>query len=256
MIKHILISLIAMAAAVAPAMAGIDDLPVTTVGGRSYHYYDVEPKQTIYSICRDLGISKAQLLEANPEVAEKGVKAYQRLLFPVAGSTPDIHVVGERETIYGIASRYGLTPSQLDAWNPGIRDGIRKGDRLIVSDPSANGGAVSEVATSAPQQSSGAAPVEYVVKDKETFYSIAHSHGISVGDLEAANPEVTLLRPGMKLVIPAAGSAASAPAATPSNVVTLPTPSRPEMPTMQLSNPPVAVEAPAEVAEASAVNIA
>ena len=35
MIKHILISLIAMAAAVAPAMAGIDDLPVTTVGGRS-----------------------------------------------------------------------------------------------------------------------------------------------------------------------------------------------------------------------------
>lgn len=256
MIKHILISFIAMAAAVAPAMAGIDDLPVTTVGGRSYHYYDVEPKQTIYSICRDLGISKAQLLEANPEVAEKGVKAYQRLLFPVAGSTPDIHVVGERETIYGIASRYGLTPSQLDAWNPGIRDGIRKGDRLIVSDPSANGGAVSEVATSAPQQSSGAAPVEYVVKDKETFYSIAHSHGISVGDLEAANPEVTLLRPGMKLVIPAAGSAASAPAATPSNVVTLPTPSRPEMPTMQPSNPPVAVEAPAEVAEASAVNIA
>lgn len=214
MIKRILLSIIAVTAAIAPAMAGIDDLPVTTVDGRSYHYYDVEPKQTIYSICRDLGITKAQLFEANPAVAEEGLRAHQRLLFPVTAvaSTPDIHVVGDRETIYGISRRYGLTPSQLEKWNPGIRDGIRKGDRLIVSDPGAK-------AADGSDQSAESAPgyINYTVKDKETFYSIAHSHDVSVGELEAANPEVSLLRQGMTLRIPVKGAqvAESVPVVTP-----------------------------------------
>lgn len=180
------------------ALAGIDDLPVTTIGGRQYHYYDVAPKQTVYSICHELGITKAQLTEANPSVASEGLKAFQRLLFPMVAPSADIHVVAHRETIYGISHRYGITPSQLEAWNPGVRDGIAPGDRLYVSDP-ALAGRQPETAQGKPEEP---AYKNYTVKAKETFYSIAHSHGISVAELEKANPDAAILREGDILRIP------------------------------------------------------
>lgn len=198
--KQISQSLLALMLASAPmgVLAGIDDLPVTTVAGKQYHYYDVQPKQTVYSICNELGITKARLFETNPSVAEDGLKAFQRLLFPMETPSPDIHVVGSRETIYGISHRYGITPSQLEAWNPGVRDGIRPGDRLVVSDPAK----LSDKSDKSDVSDTPAYTL-YTVKAKETFYSIAHSNGISVAELEEANPDVTLLREGQQLRIPA-----------------------------------------------------
>ena len=218
--RYLLNSIFSLMLAMTPlsAMAGIDDLPVTTVNGRSYHYYDVAPKQTIYSICRTLGITKEQLFASNPSVAEDGLKAFQRLLFPIDGAPVDeaahlpaagqkIHITAKRETIYSIARAYGVTPAQLEQWNPGLRErGVREGDRIVVSD----------AATAAPQ-TDDATPAatsgytEYVVKDRETFYSIAHTHGVSVAALEEANPDVALLREGMTLRIPASTTTADHP---------------------------------------------
>ncbi len=47
------------------------------------------------------------------------------------------------------------------------------------------------------------APEGYIVKKKETFYSIANAHGITVEQLEAANPGITVLKEGQVLSIPA-----------------------------------------------------
>jgi len=218
--RYLLNSIFSLMLAMTPlsAMAGIDDLPITTVNGRSYHYYDVAPKQTIYSICRALGITKDQLFASNPSVAEDGLKAFQRLLFPIDGKPVDeaahlpaagqkIHMAAKRETIYSIARAYGVTPAQLEQWNPGLRErGVREGDRIVVSD----------AATAAPQTDAATHEptpgyTEYVVKDKETFYSIAHTHGVSVAALEEANPDVTLLREGMTLRIPASTTTADHP---------------------------------------------
>ncbi|MDE5786084.1 MAG: LysM peptidoglycan-binding domain-containing protein, partial [Duncaniella sp.] len=59
-----------------------------------------------------------------------------------------------------------------------------------------------------PAEAPAVEPVEgYVVKEKETFYSIARDHGITVAELEAANPEVTVLKTGMVLNIPMPGDA-------------------------------------------------
>lgn len=139
MAKHIIILIMALLGSALAARAGIDDLPVTTVNGRTYHYYDVEPKQTVYSICRELGITKAQLIKANPEVGTEGLKAFQRLLFPAAEkpvrAERATHLVKKSETIYGLCREYGLTPDQLVSWNPGIRDGLREGDIIYVSAP-------------------------------------------------------------------------------------------------------------------------
>ena len=262
MIKYFRISLIAMALSVMPAIAGVKDLPVTVVDGRSYHYYIVEPKQTIYSICRELGITKSELIEANPELAEHGLKANQRLLFPTAESSPSIHLVSQGETIYGISTRYGITPSQLDEWNPGIRNGIRPGDRLVVSEPAAAQGArnLKEAVLNAEKtEKTEKEYVDYLVKDKETFYSIAQSHGLSVADLEAANPDVTLLRAGTTLRVPVAPKHAASEAGDQPAVAvitdTLPAPAR--MPQIQVHPLPAGgFDEPQAVELATDVNIA
>lgn len=129
----------------------------------------------------------------------------------VQSSDPDnTHLVQRGETIYGLARRYGVTEAQLMEWNPSLADGLKADSRIFVSDPSAApapGSQSSAVPASAPVVE----PVEgYVVKEKETFYSIAHDHGITVPELEAANPGVTVLKTGMVLNIPSSGDAVAA----------------------------------------------
>ncbi len=207
--KRITRAAIAVAAIAFTSLADLKELPVKNIDGRSYHYYEVQPKETVYSICRRLGISKEQLVEANPSVGTEGLKAYSELLFPVADEKPiaDTHLVKKGETIYGICHKYGITPANLEAWNPNIRDGLRSGMTVYVSNPGRTdsvkpGDVVTSVAQQAPETVKRPDFEYYTVKDKETFYSIAHSHGISVAQLEEANPEVGLLKSGQILKIP------------------------------------------------------
>lgn len=224
--KRISSTLIALISVVLASMADITELPVKIVDGKSYYYYDVQPKETIYSICRRLNISKEQLFEANPSVASDGLKANSTLYFPkklngsdeVAGST---HLVRKGETIYGICHTYGITPDQLEKWNPDIREGLKAGMMVYVTAPglSIENEVAAQPKDEIPTSERVIADVRnaqsdaddisvaneyllYKVKDKETFYSIAHSHGISVADLEAANPETGILKAGQILRIP------------------------------------------------------
>lgn len=45
--------------------AAITDLPVKTVNGRQYHYYVVQPQETVYSLCRRFGITRDELVATN-----------------------------------------------------------------------------------------------------------------------------------------------------------------------------------------------
>lgn len=216
--KRISSTLIALISAVLVSMADITELPVKIVDGKSYYYYEVQPKETVYSICRRLNISKEQLFEANPSVASDGLKANSTLYFPKesAAEAGTTHLVKKGETIYGICHAYGITPAQLENWNPEIREGLRAGMMVYVTSPGNSSTApVQEMTTAdkvmadvrkAETEAAGGVDdescISYRVKDKETFYSIAHSHGISVADLEAANPETGILKAGQILRIP------------------------------------------------------
>lgn len=227
--KQIVIAIIGLMSMSLTASADVKDLPVKTVDGHSYYYYEVQPKETIYSLCRRLNITKEQLIAANPDVGTEGLKAYSVLLFPVSASAvksvsqvkeaprtnpatseEGTHTVLKGETIYGICRQYGITPAQLTAWNPNIREGLKAGMVVIVSGSAAHQhpvdkNAIAETPVQAqPESQSDDNGFElYTVKEKETFYSIAHSHGISVAELEEANPETGILKAGQTLKIPA-----------------------------------------------------
>lgn len=302
--RMVLWMFLAMAGTLA-AQNQMDNLPIKSINGTAYHYYEVGAKETIYSISRKLNIPQSEIERLNPSVAD-GLKVGQTLYFPVTGDIEgQIHVVKNKETLYGISKQYGVTPEQLCEWNPSAQDGIRPGQRLIVSAPvsvasasvpaaelvpagkkhviaegetlfsiarannttvdailAANPGldrehyssgtvivlpepngdealvalvdtprpAVVEVSkkeTSEPTDTpSSEIPVSqvpvtgipvvenkeiYIVKNKDTFYSIAREHGISMDALEAANPDVISLRKGMELVIPKTGETAGMP---------------------------------------------
>lgn len=253
------------------ANASINDLPVKTIGGKNYYYYEVQPKETIYSLCKRWGVTKEYIFEYNPSAAD-GLRANSILLFPVEGDAAEdstaMHTVVKGETIYEISMRYGISTDQLMTWNPETRQGLKVGQQLIVSDPQSpskapkaatetsdytirtgeslyriaidhnttvdrllalnpdlnenhyRAGQIIKVPSSGAEiavadNNTPVKMISHTVTDKETFYSIARRHGITVSQLEEANPGIGSLKAGQILYIPIYGdSDAAAPAVT------------------------------------------
>lgn len=193
-------------------MAAIEDLPVKVVNGRTYHYYLVQPKETIYSLCQKLGVSKNEIYRYNPSAAD-GLRANQVLLFP-ASENPDgktiVHIVAKGETVYGISKAYGITTSQLLDWNPAAKDGLRVGQRLAVSQPKSN--ATEETTDDSTAYSSAddsslpaqKGTVRYTIKPGQTLYRIAIEHFTTIKDILALNPGLDSenYQAGQEILIP------------------------------------------------------
>ncbi|MDE6122358.1 MAG: hypothetical protein K2F76_03885, partial [Duncaniella dubosii] len=79
---------VALGASLSGITASIKDLPTREVNGRNYYYYEVAPKETVYSICHRLGITKDELVKSNPSVAD-GLRWGTVLFFPVDVEQPD-----------------------------------------------------------------------------------------------------------------------------------------------------------------------
>ena len=58
-----------------------DELPTTKLRDKEYYYYDVAPGETIYSVAKQIGVTRDEILEYNPIVTD-GLRAYMRLYFP------------------------------------------------------------------------------------------------------------------------------------------------------------------------------
>lgn len=65
------------------AAAQEPSLPTRVVNGRTFYYYEVPPKATIYSITRTYGITREELLKYNPQLID-GLRAGDTLYFPVS----------------------------------------------------------------------------------------------------------------------------------------------------------------------------
>ncbi|MDE6417698.1 MAG: LysM peptidoglycan-binding domain-containing protein, partial [Duncaniella sp.] len=210
------------------AHAAIKDLPVKNINGKPFHYYKVPDHETVYSVLYKLGITKDELVSANPSVAD-GLKAGMFLYFPkedgTAAETPAQaagsvvrHVVERGETIIGIGRKYGLTVAEVMAQNPVLKDGLKAGQTIVITLP--EGSAPVTEATAAVAEEPAQELIEmqgYLVHKGETLYSIAASHGITPADIEAANPNLGVLKAGQVLSLPLRKSPEAPAAPTPAS---------------------------------------
>ncbi len=219
--------LIVAAAPVFTVNAAVKDLPVKTVNGHLYHYYQIPAKETVYSVCYKLGVTKEELIRYNPSV-EDGLKVGMTVYFPYAGDptvetrTESVtHKVAKGETIFGISHKYGISEKQLMDMNPFLKNGLKAGQTLTISKETRDEVPVPEVA--APVAVSTPADETelqgYLVKKNETLYSIAVGHGITVAELEAANPGLVSLKAGQVINIPVRKKPAEAPKKEDDNAV-------------------------------------
>ena len=189
-LKLVIVALIAVAFGMA-AQQGVEQLPVTEVGGRLMHYYEVQPKETLYSLSHKLGVGQEYIEQHNPSVRD-GLRAFMTLYFPAAECAEGrtiTHIVEKKETIYGLSKLLGVSPEMLIEQNPQIADGLRAGQTITVTLPGTGPAAQGAGAETAPKTAPAPAKTGvHRVERGETFYSIAHNYGVTVTQLAAANP--------------------------------------------------------------------
>jgi LysM repeat protein len=169
--------------------------------------HKVEKGETINQIAQKYHVTPYDIYKLNPD-AQSGLKPNSVLLIgkqsaaitTVASAVKTnaavrSHTVASKETLYAIEKTYNISDEDLKKANPFLeKDGLKIGQILAI--PSKNS---TKIATSsAPTQ----IPVFHEVLAKETKYSIAKQHGITVEELEKKNPEVVANLPiGYKLII-------------------------------------------------------
>jgi len=164
--------------------------------------YKVTEGETIQSISKKLSITPYDLLKLNPDV-ESNVKPNDIIIVPNKSYDPakdvtntDLSNIGERdiivdnyvyhevvqkETVYSILKKFKVTVDELNRINPFLlNDGLKQGQILKIPLH------ISE--TDIAEKEKNTQP--YLVKPKETKYSIARNFGISIDYLEVLNPKI------------------------------------------------------------------
>ena len=143
------------------------------------------------------------------------------------------YTVQKSEGLYRISKNFNVSQEELVSLNPKLqKEGLKFGQVILIP------------VKDAPQ-SADSSYVKHVIAPKETLYAISKRYGVSVAELQAANPVVSKNMPiGATLLIPLRASqvASPQPQAEASSALPVPQP--------QAETPTTAEEAPQEEAVA------
>ena len=135
---HRILRTIALAGIIAAGAFGASalDLPVKSVNGHRYYYYEVRFGDTVLSLAKDFGITRDEIIRYNPAAAD-GIHAGNVLYFPYETFAVDSkatisHEVKRGETLFGLSHRYGVTPDDIIALNPGTQNGLKSGSIILI----------------------------------------------------------------------------------------------------------------------------
>ena len=156
------------------------------------------------------------------------------------------YTVQKSEGLYRISKNFNVSQEELVTLNPKLqKEGLKFGQVILIP------------VKDAPQ-SADSSYVKHVIAPKETLYAISKRYGVSVAELQAANPVVSKNMPiGATLLIPLRASQAASPQpqAEASSALPVPQPqaeasSALPVPQPQAETPKIAAEAPQEEAVA------
>ncbi len=179
------------------------------VAAQNFIKHVVAKGETITIISQKYKITPAAIYKLNPD-AQNVLKTDMVLLIPNDSATKKQnkdkkttivkHTVLAKETLFGLAKMYGVTESDIEKANPEIvTNGLKLG--TIINIPSIKG-AKTIAKNQAKSNIKTKEIVFHQVEAKETKFSIAKQYGISIEELEKANPEIVSgLQIGFRLKI-------------------------------------------------------
>lgn len=155
---------------------------------------ELEAIQTAQSVLEARGQKKS--LRYGDKASEKPANYAPSPVLPVnTNKTKTVHAVKAGDTLIGIANQYGVTVSDLRAWNNlGSNDVLKSGTNLVLV-------ATKSVRTNQSTKSVANEPQSHTVKSKETLSSIAQKYNLSLDELALYNnlTTTTRVRTGQKL---------------------------------------------------------
>ncbi|WP_426095741.1 PBP1 and LysM peptidoglycan-binding domain-containing protein [Flavobacterium sp. DSR2-3-3] len=183
--------------------------------------HQVAPKETLYGIEKKYGVSDEALKQANPFLEKDGLQIGQILTIssnavlknniPITEKVV-YHYVLPKETKYSIAKQYRITIEELERKNPEVVSNLPEGFKLLIKGvaPKADKNVVvnepkKEIVVTAPSKNTVSTNyLNYVVKPKETLYSLSKMVGLTQEELIALNPLLSEgVIEGMVLKVPA-----------------------------------------------------
>jgi len=170
---------------------------------QNYKQHVVEHGETVWSIVQKYDITSEQLLELNPDM-KLGLKTGSTLILPANAAVLTqarivdykVHNAARKETLYAIAKEYGVTVLDIKEANKELYSReLTRGEKLKIP--------VFELNTSIA--SNGVSMVNskdsYEVQPKDTKFGIAKKYNITVAVLDALNPGIENIQPGMLLKV-------------------------------------------------------
>lgn len=155
--------------------------------------HKIQKGETAYFIAQKYKVSVDEIYKLNPE-SQNGIKDNQIIKIPVHSpqkinqEQQITHVVGEKETLYGLSKKYNVSVESIQNVNPILASGLQVGQELIIPQSAAN----------LPKtEITVAAKTTHLVVAKESLFSIARQYNVSVQDLENLNKE--LLQNGLQI---------------------------------------------------------
>ena len=166
--------------------------------------YEVQPKETRWSIAHKFNITVDSLLKLNPELPSNTsyLAAGQELKLPkppgsdVGQKDTQLYVsytVPPKKTLFSISQEYGVPREEILRLNPEIVERGNLQEGMVLRLPEKKPDTVGL----------GSAFVYYEVRPKQTEYSLSRKLGLGYSDLVSLNPQLARgLQAGMVLKIP------------------------------------------------------
>ena len=99
------------------------------------------------------------------------------------------YTVKEKETLYAISRKFGVTIADIIEWNPQVKEGLKAGEEILIGKPGIK-----------PQERGF---IEYKIQKHESLYGIARKNRISIDSLKMFNQGLTEnIKEGQIILIP------------------------------------------------------
>lgn len=205
------------------------DYPIEVINGKRVYVYTVQKSEGLWRISKNFDVTQDEIIALNPELATSGLRYGQTIYIPAKDDTTQSegtieYVVQRRETLYSLAKRYGVKVDDIIAVNPQLKKSkLRAGDVILIPSGERDEPKEEKEIKEENEDKSGVKeqtaeseivkPTDqriHIISKGETLFSLGRQYGVSVEELQAANPVVSQNMPiGAELIIPSKDTSAT-----------------------------------------------